>query len=102
METTPPPLDAPPSGGSGREREEDEDDMPTIKRRRLEVPMSDGEDSATQSRSVSPWQQTPSTLTVPEVARPLPPAFSDKLIEQYQDPVHPSATPFHLQNRFMV
>ena len=87
----------PGAGASERESEGEDDTMPVIKRRKLNVSGSDGQQSA--SRSVSPSEQT---KPVSHPAPPSRPSFSDKLIEVYHDAVQSSATPSYLQNRFMV
>ena len=101
------PTDAPATSldpGDDAGGREEEEDMPVLKRRRLDVSRSDGEEEQSVSRSVSPWEQTPSSnqIAVP-VPRPPPlPSFSDKLVEVYHEPIQPSATPTYLQHRFMV
>lgn len=90
------PLGAGASCDAGRESEGEDDTMPVVKRRKLNVSGSDEQSAG--SRSVSPSEHTE------PVSRPAPsrPSFSDKLIEVYHDAVQSSATPTHLQHRFMV
>ena len=104
MGDTPPDAASAGDGAGGREREKEDEDMPVVKRRRLEISGSDGEDEQPASRSVSPWEQTPSSnqISVPVPRPPPPPSFSDKLVEVYHEPIQPSATPTYLQHRFMV
>ena len=99
-----PPEAASNHGDDAGGREEEEEDMPVVKRRRLEVSRSDVEEEQSVSRSVSPWEQTPSSnqITVPVPHPPPLPSFSDKLVEVYHEPIQPSATPTYLQHRFMV
>ncbi len=61
----------------------------------------DGDDALSVLSGLS-GDANSSSLPVPRHSKPQSVKFSDKMVEVYQSPWQPSATPSHLQHRFMV